>query len=101
MVSLSGSNDLSAWVLISGTASFYKMLQTKNIITGKNELISNKWYFHGFVACKDVSLLNYFAVWAVQLCREGLMKSLLWEDTGLIFHKTVFAIPRSNQSMVK
>lgn len=53
----------SAWVLIIYTAS---LLQIKNVITEKKEIILNKWYFSGCIACKDVSLLNYFAVLTVQ-----------------------------------
>lgn len=41
----------SAWVLIIYTAS---LVQTKNIIREKNEVILNKWYFSGCIACKDV-----------------------------------------------
>lgn len=37
----------------------------------KNEIILNKWYFSGCIACKDVSLLNYFAVLTVQLYKKG------------------------------
>lgn len=58
----------SAWVLIIYTAS---LLQTKNAITEKNEIILNKWYFSGCIDCKDVSLLNYFAVLTVQLYKKG------------------------------
>lgn len=66
----------SAWVLIIYTAS---LLQTKNAITEKNEIILNKWYFSGCIACKDVSLLNYFAVLTVQLYKKG--KKLLFTGT--------------------
>lgn len=67
----------SAWVLIIYTAS---LLQTKNAITEKNEIILNKWYFSGCIACKDVSLLNYFAVLTVQLYKKG-KKKLLFTGT--------------------
>lgn len=66
----------SAWVLIIYTAS---LLQTKNAITEKTEIILNKWYFSGCIACKDVSLLNYFAVLTVQLYKKG--KKLLFTGT--------------------
>lgn len=66
----------SAWVLIIYTAS---LLQTKNAITEKNEIILNKWYFSGCIACKDVSLLNYFAVLTVQLYKKG--KKMLFTGT--------------------
>lgn len=66
----------SAWVLIIYTAS---LLQTKKAITEKTEIILNKWYFSGCIACKDVSLLNYFAVLTVQLYKKG--KKLLFTGT--------------------
>lgn len=66
----------SAWVLIIYTAS---LLQTKNAITEKTKIILNKWYFSGCIACKDVSLLNYFAVLTVQLYKKG--KKLLFTGT--------------------
>lgn len=66
----------SAWVLIIYTAS---LLQTKNAITEKNKIILNKWYFSGCIACKDVSLLNYFAVLTVQLYKKG--KKMLFTGT--------------------
>lgn len=42
----------------------------------KKEIILNKWYFSGCIACKDVSLLNYFAVLTVQLYKKGGKKTV-------------------------
>lgn len=66
----------SAWVLIIYTAS---LVQTKNIIREKNEVILNKWYFSGCIACKDVfiKLFCHFDCTTVQerkknYCLQGL-----------------------------
>lgn len=67
----------SVWVVIICTAS---LLQIKNFITEKKEIILNKWYSSGCIACKDVSLLNYFSVLTVQLYKNG-KKKLLFTGT--------------------
>lgn len=73
----------SAWVLIIYTAS---LLQTKIVITEKkNEIILNKWYSSGCIACKDVSLLNYFAVLTVQLYKKGKKITVYRDCVWLIF----------------
>lgn len=75
-------NTFSAWALIIYTAS---LLQTKNVITEKNEIILNKWYFSGCIACKDASLLNYFAVLTVQLYKKGKKNTVYRDCVWLIF----------------